>query len=66
MAADLPSNDPDAADSPDVLVIEDRALVFRDTPKLWPAALSKNGRPNNIIVSTGQPLLKGELWGKSF
>ena len=42
---ELPSYDPDAPGSPDILVIDDRALGFRDTPEIWPEALRQGIRP---------------------
>jgi len=77
--AEPPSYGPDETAGPDILVIEDRALGFRDTPEIWPAALRGGIRPTcdsgadmksnvgatqSIILATGAPLFESELWEK--
>jgi hypothetical protein len=64
MNPEAPSYRPDVPPSPDVLAIEDRALVFRDTPEMWPAALQEGGRPASVILATDAPLFEGALWRK--
>jgi hypothetical protein len=61
---EAPSYGPDVTPSPDVLAIEDRALEFRDTPEMWPAALQEQGRPASVILATDEPLFEGALWTK--
>jgi hypothetical protein len=79
MNPESPSYDREAPASPDILVIEDLALGFRDTPEIWPAALGEGVRPTcdrgvdmksdvgatlSIILATREPLFEGALWGK--
>ena len=61
---EMPSFAPEATASPDVLVIDDRGLGFRDTPEAWPTALREGGSPASIIMATVEPLTAGVLWEK--
>jgi hypothetical protein len=55
---------PAAGDSPnpDVLLIDDLGLGFRDDPTLWPQALRDGGEPKIIILKCGPPLVPSSLW----
>jgi hypothetical protein len=48
--------------NPDLLVLDDENLGFRNDPARWPAALSKGGKPGRIILKTSAPLGEGLLW----
>ena len=50
--------------SPDLLVLDDLNLGFRDDPTCWPAALQPGGAPRDIILKTTAPLGAGALWSK--
>jgi len=52
----------DDVPDPDVLVIDDLNLGFRDAEKAWPLALSKEGRLRRIVLKTVAPLGEGKLW----
>ncbi|HOK46164.1 MAG TPA: hypothetical protein PLK67_09545, partial [Bryobacteraceae bacterium] len=47
--------------SPDLLVLDDLNLGFRDDPTCWPAALQPGGAPRDIILKTTAPLGAGAL-----
>jgi hypothetical protein len=47
---------------PDVLVLDDLGLGFRERQSMWPRALGRNGRPNSIVLKTVAPLGEGLLW----
>lgn len=53
---------PDDVPDPDILVLDDLDLGFRDRPELWPASLKAGGNPRKIVVKTYQQLVKGKLW----
>ena len=44
---------------PDVLLIDDLGLGFRDDSGHWPQALRDGGRPERIILKCGAPLVPG-------
>ena len=48
--------------SPDVLVLDDQDLGFRNDSAGWPAALRQGGNPRRIILRTCTPLGEGLLW----
>jgi hypothetical protein len=48
--------------NPDVLLIDDLGLGFRNDPGLWPQALKDGGEPNSIILKCGAPLVRSNLW----
>lgn len=50
-------DDPD----PDVLVLDDLGLGFRNNPQWWPAALN-GGRPRRIVLKTCFPCTGSPLW----
>jgi RyR domain/ATPase family associated with various cellular activities (AAA) len=47
---------------PDLLILDDQNLGFRDDTESWPAALREGGNPRHIIVRTRAPLAEGLLW----
>jgi len=47
---------------PDVLVLDDLGLGFRNNKKLWPRALGATGNPRRIILKTCPQFDEGELW----
>ncbi len=49
---------------PDILVLDDANLGFRDTDALWPAALGKGGRPGHIVLKMAGPTAQGPLWDR--
>ncbi len=52
----------DQIDNPDVLLIEDLNLGFRDDESLWPKALQEAGARTAVILRTCAPLCGGPLW----
>lgn len=48
--------------SPDLLVLDDLGLGFRDRPNMWPKALRRGGRPRSVVMKTVAPLGEGPLW----
>jgi len=52
------ANDP----NPDVLLIDELGLGFRDDPKCWPQALQDGGEPKGIILKCDAPLVRSSLW----
>jgi hypothetical protein len=50
--------------SPDLLVLDDLNMGFRDDPTSWPMALQEGGAPKNIILKTTVPLSTGALRAK--
>ena len=55
---------PQEESSPDLLVLDDQNLGFRDDSARWPAALQEGGSPRRIILKTCAPLGEGLLWKK--
>lgn len=51
----------DVAD-PDLLVLEDLGLGFRDREAAWPAALRDGGAPKRITLKSSDSLPAGHLW----
>ncbi len=47
--------------TPDLLVLDDLNMGFRDDPTSWPMALQEGGAPKNIILKTTVPLSTGAL-----
>ncbi|MBL7222393.1 MAG: AAA family ATPase [Candidatus Brocadiae bacterium] len=47
---------------PDLLVLDDICLGFRDHPKHWPAALQPGGKPKHIVLKTSSTPTQGRLW----
>jgi hypothetical protein len=52
----------DEAVSPDIIVLDDANLGFRDQPELWPKALSKAKTVPWILVKMARPVVQGKLW----
>ena len=48
--------------NPDVLVLDDQDLGFRNDSAGWPPALRQGGNPRRIILRTCTPLGDGLLW----
>lgn len=48
--------------APDLLVLDDQNLGFRNETARWPAALREGGTPRRIILKTCAPLGEGLLW----
>ncbi|MCD4691186.1 hypothetical protein K8S17_06970 [bacterium] len=53
---------PDDPRSPDVLVIDDLCLRFREWECLWPAALRDGGDPVSIVLKTSSAGFDSPLW----
>ena len=56
----------DTVENPDVLLIEDLNLCFRDEPARWPKALKEIGERTSIILHTTAPLIASVLWKHLF
>ena len=48
--------------APDLLMVDDQDLGFRNDSARWPAALREGGNPRRIIFKTCAPLGEGLLW----
>lgn len=48
--------------NPNVLLIDDLSLGFRNDPSLWPQTLKDGGEPKSIILKCGAPLVRSSLW----
>jgi RyR domain/ATPase family associated with various cellular activities (AAA) len=48
--------------NPDILLIDDLGLGFRDNPSRWPQALRDDGELKSIILKCGVPLVRSSLW----
>src|SRR5262245_30704746 len=46
----------------DLIVLDDAALGFRSSPKLWPRAMSSQGRRPWIVLKMAKPVADGNLW----
>jgi len=57
--AELPEDD---LPSPDVLVLDDQCLGFRDSEDQWPAALRAGGSPGSVVLKTSSPGFDNPLW----
>lgn len=56
----------DDIDNPDVLLIEDLNLGFRDDESPWPKGLREIGDGTSIVLRTSPPLGEGQLWQHLF
>lgn len=56
----------DDSPNPDVLLIDDLGLGFRDDPSLWPHALKDGGEPQRVILKCGAPIVRSRLWEHLF
>ncbi len=62
--ASLPSGPPDC---PEILVLDDAGLGFREASQCWPACLGSDTRPSGlewVILKMSRPLAAGSLWAK--
>ena len=50
------------AGDPDLIVIDDAALGFRDDPSHWPTVLTYSQTAPAVLLSMASPLATGELW----
>jgi hypothetical protein len=48
--------------SADLVVLDDAGLGFRDSPELWPRALSTDGHHPWIVLKMAHPVGQGSLW----
>jgi hypothetical protein len=48
--------------TPDIIIISDANLGFRQRPELWPAVITGNTARPWVLVNTARPVAKGELW----
>jgi hypothetical protein len=58
-----PADDPAA---PDIVVLDDANLGFRDRPDLWPQAVAKTEPGPWILVKMAKPVAQGKLWEHLF
>jgi hypothetical protein len=55
---------PDDSVDPDLLVIDDAGLGYRDRPDLWPASLQRGPGEGWIVLKMVRPFAQGDLWAK--
>jgi len=48
--------------NPDLVVLDDAALGFRDHPEYWPKSLSKGNSKPWILLKMAKPVAQGKLW----
>jgi RyR domain-containing protein len=48
--------------NPDILVLDNLCLSFRDCEELWPAALKKGGNPKQVVLKTSSADFTSPLW----
>jgi hypothetical protein len=48
--------------SPDIVILDDANLGFRDRPQLWPQAISKSKTEPWVLVKIAKPVVQGKLW----
>ncbi|MBE3035877.1 MAG: hypothetical protein IMZ70_02165, partial [Candidatus Atribacteria bacterium] len=48
--------------NPDLIILDDAVLGFRDNPEYWPQALSKGNSKPWIILKMARPVAQGRLW----
>lgn len=53
-----------AAGEPDLIVLDDADLGFRDNPELWSSLLKKSPKKPWIVLKMSRPVASGELWEK--
>lgn len=66
-----PSEDRDpgpyvAEEKPDLVLIDDENLGFRNNSELWLGLLEKFGDPTQLLLKAAVPLGTGDLWGTLF
>ena len=52
--------------TPDIIVVSDANLGFRESPEFWPMALVNNTAKSWILVDTDRPVAQGKLWEHLF
>lgn len=52
----------DDFEDPDVVVLDDACLGFRDQPEYWPKALRSRTAKPWILLKMARPVAQGELW----
>lgn len=50
------------AETPNIVVIDDANLGFRDHPEFWPEAIAEGANPDWIIYKMACPVAQGSLW----
>jgi len=50
------------AKTPDIIVLDDANLGFRENPDYWPKALMKNKVHPWILIKMAKPVAQGKLW----
>ena len=55
----LVKDDPTEAD---LVILDDAALDFRDSPEMWPEAIKDKSCPSWILVKMARPVAQGKLW----
>ena len=48
--------------NPDLVILDDAALGFRDSPQYWPGALSGDSFKPLILLKMSRPVAQGRLW----
>jgi hypothetical protein len=48
--------------SPDIVIIDDANMGFRDHPPSWPRAIVKKGASPWVLVKMAKPVAQGKLW----
>jgi len=62
--APTPDAESQKGESPDLLVIDDSNLGFRQDRSRWPAALTGEGGLKAIVLKMSSPLAQGSLWAE--
>jgi hypothetical protein len=52
----------DDVSNPDLVVLSDANLGFRDNPQYWPQSLTNQDSQPWILVNTARPVAQGSLW----
>jgi hypothetical protein len=52
--------------SPDVVILDDANLGFRDNSTLWPRAILKNHTIPWVLVKMAKPVAQGKLWERLY
>jgi hypothetical protein len=59
---DRPESIENETDSPDIIIIDDANLGYRDHPASWPRAISKKDATPWVLVKMAKPVAQGKLW----
>jgi hypothetical protein len=59
---DTPEKIADDPVSPDIVILDDANLGFRDHPTSWPQAIRKNREVPWVLVKMAKPVAQGKLW----